>query len=94
MINVGRSDVIEESELLDALEKRWVRQAKIDVFDSEHLKPSHPFFNHPNIALTCIAPVSRPGDVASCFKMNYDRFVARQSLLYTINYVSPFTPIH
>ena len=93
LINVGRSNAIEESELLEALAKNWLGEAKIGVFDPQPLPASHPFQNHPNIALHCIAAVSHPSDVADCFKMNYDRFVAQQSLLYTINYVSPFKPM-
>ena len=91
LINVGRSDSIDEAEVLQALEKNWIKEAKIGVFDPEPLAATHPFYNHPNIAVNCIAAVSRPQDVANCFKMNYDRFLRSQSLLYTINYVSPFS---
>ena len=93
LINVGRSDIIDEADLLAALNNNWIKQAKIGVFDPEPLSATHPFYNHPHIVLNCIAPVARPLDVANCFKMNYDRFIARQSLLNTINYVSPFTAI-
>ena len=94
LINVGRSDIIDEAELLEALKNNWIKEAKIGVFDPEPLAVTHPFYNHPHIVLNCLAPVARPGDVANCFKMNYDRFVARQSLLNTINYVSPFNAIN
>lgn len=93
LINVGRSDIIDEIELIQALDNDWIKEAKIGVFDPEPLAATHPFYSHPNIVLTCIAPVARPLDVANCFKMNYDRFVARHPLLNTINYVSPFNSI-
>ena len=93
LINVGRSDIIEANELLEAVNRKWIREAKIGVFDPEPLASTHPFYNHPNIVLNCIAPVARPLDVATCFKMNYERFIARQSLFNTINYVTPFTAI-
>lgn len=80
-------------ELIQALDNNWIKEAKIGVFDPEPLAATHPFYSHPNIVLTCIAPVARPLDVAKCFKMNYDRFVARHPLLNTINYVSPFNSI-
>ena len=34
MINIGRSNVIKEDELLEALEKNWIREAILDVFDT------------------------------------------------------------
>ena len=34
MINIGRSNVIQEDELLEALEKNWIREAILDVFDT------------------------------------------------------------
>ena len=79
--------------MIQALDNDWIKEAKIGVFDPEPLAATHPFYSHPNIVLTCIAPVARPLDVANCFKMNYDRFVARHPLLNTINYVSPFNSI-
>ena len=33
LINVGRSNIIKEGELIEALEKNWIREAIIDVFD-------------------------------------------------------------
>ena len=33
LINVGRSNIVKEDELLEALEKNWIREAVIDVFD-------------------------------------------------------------
>ena len=32
-INIGRSNVIKEEGLLEALEKNWIREAILDVFD-------------------------------------------------------------
>ena len=94
LINVGRSDIIGEADILEALKNNWIRQAKIGVFDPQPLAASHPFNHHPDIAINCIAAVSRPGDVANCFKMNYDRFTQMQPLLYTVNYISPFSGIN
>ena len=34
LINIGRSNVIKEDELLEALEKNWIREAILDVFDT------------------------------------------------------------
>lgn len=32
-INIGRSNVIKEDELIEAIEKGWIREAVLDVFD-------------------------------------------------------------
>ena len=32
-INIGRSNVIKEAELLEAIDKGWIREAVLDVFD-------------------------------------------------------------
>ena len=34
LINIGRSNVIKEEELIEALEKKWIREAILDVFDT------------------------------------------------------------
>ena len=34
LINIGRSNVIKECELLEAIEKNWIREAILDVFDT------------------------------------------------------------
>ena len=33
LINVGRSNIIKEEELLESLDKNWIREAVLDVFD-------------------------------------------------------------
>ena len=33
-INIGRSNVIREDDLLEALEKNWIRETILDVFDT------------------------------------------------------------
>ena len=37
-INIGRSNVIKEAELLEAIEKGWIREAVLDVFDQGKIK--------------------------------------------------------
>ncbi len=52
LINAGRGDVLDESALLAALASGQLRGALLDVFASEPLPPSHPFWRHPGITLT------------------------------------------
>ena len=37
-INIGRSNVIKETELLEAIENGWIREAVLDVFDQGKIK--------------------------------------------------------
>jgi phosphoglycerate dehydrogenase-like enzyme len=45
-INIGRSNVAGEADILEALERGWLREAVLDVFDKEPLPAGHPFWFH------------------------------------------------
>ena len=42
-INIGRSNVIKEAELLEAIQKGWIREAVLDVFDQGKIKFSQKY---------------------------------------------------
>ena len=44
-INIGRSNVVSEPEILEALERGWLREVVLDVFDKEPLPAGHPFWS-------------------------------------------------
>jgi len=52
VINVGRGAVIDEAALIDALEKRRIRGAALDVYVNEPLPPEHPFWRLENVLLS------------------------------------------
>ena len=52
LINVGRGPVVNEQALIRALEQRRIRGAALDVFDTEPLPASHPFYNLDNVLLS------------------------------------------
>jgi glyoxylate/hydroxypyruvate reductase A len=52
LINVGRGAHLNEADLLAALENKRPRHAVLDVFTTEPLPQSHPFWNHPQIRIT------------------------------------------
>jgi glyoxylate/hydroxypyruvate reductase A len=52
LINLGRGDVIRESDLLMAIASGQIEAAFLDVFATEPLSGSHPFYNHPRIHIT------------------------------------------
>jgi len=52
LINVGRGPLIDESELVRALEEKRIRGAALDVFDQEPLPAGHAFYELENVLLS------------------------------------------
>src|SRR5690606_4592246 len=52
LINVGRGDHLVEDDLLALLDSGRLQGAALDVFATEPLPPSHPFWSHPAIRVT------------------------------------------
>jgi D-3-phosphoglycerate dehydrogenase len=52
LINVGRGAVIEESALIEALQKKTIAGAMLDVYEHYRLEPGHPLFALDNAVLT------------------------------------------
>ena len=52
LINTARGPIVEETALIDALERKRIAAAGLDVFDSEPLPKGHPLTKLPNVVLT------------------------------------------
>ncbi|MEW5974921.1 MAG: NAD(P)-dependent oxidoreductase [Acidobacteriota bacterium] len=52
LINTARGPIVDEAALLDALRRRRIAGAGLDVFDEEPLPPGHPFSQLDNVILT------------------------------------------
>ncbi len=52
LVNVGRGPLIVERDLLDALERRALGGAVLDVFDTEPLPSEHPFWGRDDVIVT------------------------------------------
>lgn len=65
LINPGRGDHVNEQALLKALNSGHLSGALLDVFCTEPLPESHPFWSHPNIIITphVAAPIDASGAV-------------------------------
>jgi phosphoglycerate dehydrogenase-like enzyme len=62
LINTSRGPVIDEKALIEALRKKRIAGAGLDVFEMEPLPPGHPFLTLDNIVLTPhIGYVTREG---------------------------------
>ena len=78
LINVGRGGVIDEGDLVAALDGGQLSRASLDVFAQEPLPADHPFWVHPCVAMTphVCGPLI-PGDVAPHFVANMKAYLAK-----------------
>lgn len=91
LINVGRGSLIDENEIINALTNKWISAAILDVFETEPLPECSPLWSHPNVLITPhSAAVSRAKDCVKVFVENYEKFVAKQELLYSIDWKSGY----
>lgn len=52
LINVGRGGLVNDADLLAALDAGTIGGAVLDVFDHEPLEPDHPYWTAPNVIVT------------------------------------------
>lgn len=86
-INVGRGNVVDESALVEALRRKKIAGAVLDVFQQEPLPKTHPFWETAGLIITShTAALSYPEDIAPLFIDNYHRFAAGDSLKYQVDF--------
>jgi D-3-phosphoglycerate dehydrogenase len=75
MINSARSGLINESDLITALQKRMIAGAAVDVFDHEPLPANHPYLTLENITLTPHIAGSTIGNFANSPRILAQRII-------------------
>lgn len=74
IINVGRGEHIVIDDLIQSLDTNILSGATLDVFESEPLDSSHPFWNHDKITITPhIASITNPTSVTKQIMVNHQR---------------------
>ncbi|MFH1154320.1 MAG: D-2-hydroxyacid dehydrogenase [Pseudomonadota bacterium] len=87
LINVGRGNVLDEDDLIKAINNGEISGAVLDVFKEEPLPENHPFWDTPGILVTShTAALSFPEDIAPVFIENYKLFLDAKPLKYKINF--------
>lgn len=86
LINVARGELIDETALLEALDRGHLGAAVLDVFTQEPLPPRSPLWSHPAVVITPhIAAPSEVEVIADEFAANYRRFTEGRELLNTVD---------
>jgi glyoxylate/hydroxypyruvate reductase len=86
LMNVGRGAVVDEAALVDALTRRTIAGAILDVFTTEPLPRDHPLWALDNAVLTPhIAGPNMPEEIAPVFQANLTRYLAGRSLRHVVD---------
>jgi len=86
-VNVGRSNVVDDAALIDALQNGRLAGAAVDVFDQEPVPQDSPLWDTPGLTMTAhVAAVSHPRLIVPIFIDNYRRYTKGQALKYVVDF--------
>jgi len=86
LLNPGRGPLINDADLLDALNSGQIAHATLDVFRQEPLPADNPYWAHPNVTVTPhIASATRPDIAATVIAENIARGAAGLPFQYTVD---------
>lgn len=85
-INVGRGDAVNEAALLDALDKKQLASAVLDVVEQEPLSVESPLWRHENVFITPhIAAITDQNEVVAQIVANYNAYRTGQPLINQVD---------
>ncbi|MCF3973727.1 glyoxylate/hydroxypyruvate reductase A [Paracoccus sp. EGI L200073] len=86
LVNPGRGTLIDDEALLAALDAGRLAHAVLDVFRTEPLPPTHPFWTHPAVTVTPhIAADTRPETAAPVVADNLRRAMAGRPVRHLVD---------
>ncbi|WP_341863922.1 glyoxylate/hydroxypyruvate reductase A [Gymnodinialimonas sp. 57CJ19] len=86
LINPGRGPLIDDAALLSALDSGHIAHATLDVFRTEPLPATDPYWAHPNVTVTPhIASETRPDTASQIIVENIRRGEAGEPFLHLVN---------
>jgi glyoxylate/hydroxypyruvate reductase A len=86
LLNIARGAIVDEAALLEALQRRTIAGAVLDVFSTEPLPPRHPFWDLDNVVITPhISGPSTPEEIAPVFADNLARYLAGRPLRHVVD---------
>ena len=90
-INVGRSNVVDDEALMDALRTDRLAGAALDVFDEEPIPQDSPLWNTENLSITAhISAISHPLLIVPIFVENYRRYSDQRPLNYVVDFATGY----
>jgi phosphoglycerate dehydrogenase-like enzyme len=91
LINICRGALVDERALVDALKRKEIAGAVLDVVKEEPLPPASELWDCPNLIITPhICGPSLPEDMVECFKENFRRYLSKEPLLGCIDFEKGF----
>ena len=90
LINVGRGVLVDQPQLVRALQEGWIAAAALDVFEKEPLPEGHPFFSMENVLLSphCTDRTKYPDWLeltALQFVENFERYLKGEPLQHVVD---------
>ncbi len=87
LINIGRGDIIDEVDLITALNEGWIAGAVLDVFEQEPLPENSPLWDQPGVTITPhVAALGMATDIVNLFIANLERYRAGQQLQHLVDW--------
>lgn len=86
LLNPGRGALIDDAALLAALDSGYLAHATLDVFRTEPLPATHPFWSHRRVTVSPhVASATRPGTASAFIAANIARVEAGLPLLAEVD---------
>jgi glyoxylate/hydroxypyruvate reductase A len=86
LLNIARGAIVDEAAMLDALRRRAIAGAVLDVFATEPLPGDHPLWGLDNAVITPhISGPSTPEEIAPIFADNLTRFLTGRPLRHVVD---------
>jgi len=93
LVNIGRGALVNEKVLIEALSRRWIGGALLDVFEEEPLPPNSPLYNLGNVIITPhvggVTPVYWKR-MAAIFGEDFERFLAGEPMAALVDKVKQY----
>jgi phosphoglycerate dehydrogenase-like enzyme len=86
LINIGRGALVDDNALVQALQRRTIAGAVLDVFTTEPLPPDHPLWSLDNAVITPhISGPNLPEEIVPVFNDNLARYLAGRPLRHVVD---------
>ncbi|MFF9360681.1 D-2-hydroxyacid dehydrogenase [Streptomyces griseoluteus] len=96
-VNVGRGELVDETALAEALRRRWIAGAALDVFSTEPLPPENPLWDLPGLLVSPHMSGDTVGwrdELGAQFVDLFERWVAGGALVNVVDKKRGYVPGH